>query len=1252
MSQRRDQDTSLTAADLVPDTRLDLLAPGESVDRLGHESIAARVAEMLVRVPSSTNVALFAPWGAGKSSFYALLKQAVEQVDGGATVIRYDAWRTSGESFQTHFLASVWDSTAGPGKQPPRSLYNTTKTVHFDPVTALKEHGKLLWWVFAATVAALMILPGLNTAVRYIGENPAAFWPTYFDDLQAWFGKIVTAGVAVAVAIKVVDLAKVSIDEQAPSRSEQFAEIFRDYVDRVRPKPLIVFVDELDRCSPTQMLDVLSGLRTFLETKDCSFVVAVDRAAVNQAIMQDSRQVRPVRAADPYYSTPSEFLDKIFQHQITLPPKRNYTLRTFAGQLVADAGGLWREMREAEDADLYQRVLLTLAPVHVKSPRRVKVLLNSFAMSVRTSQGRGLENWLARADEIAFLSTLRVEFPRFADDLQRVPDLIDLVLDPDRQPRDAVADVVNRWRRPELATPEAAANDLMVSNTQQGSRSDQDGSVPSDEAGGEVRSGSDDPRSPQDRAATALNEQLLSYLRRTVETVAVPRQDLVWMMEKSDASDIADPSLRAALELAVDRETGWVAALFAEESPEVKRAAIRRLANKIYEAPDRFTRDPNLRELALIAAQVTASELAAVAPEALTAIGLCLRQGSRLTPTTAPGVLHLTVGRAGSNTETDAALVAIGTADDPGETAGLAAAGLDTADAAISRARLAAATRPASGRALLQVLESLPTGVLTELAEDAHTTTDLAASVKRPRPPAKPDVTGMAQTAVTAANEEWQQARDQANATAQAHVQWALDLLRTALANEGREDADRDRAVVSMAAEFCASALYNLAVSRQQPAVADLVIGSLDRLLPTARNRLLLILSLRVRSRVKELCDLLMPTVPVPAERALNWGKTMCSQILEETWDPDIARQIIEVAPAIRALADTPGQLDETADEYDRLKPDATWDTETLERHLAAQELLSTFVSDDAMAGTAAAQDVRNAYRQLPDPGPRGRILEWVNAMPIELARRVHALGAMGPEASSAERRDDVLLRLRCEQRAFGEGTVWQDDAESPVAVSADEILSLDEDDQSEEVVDAWIRIQSDWADGGSVYRDAASWPSERSTAVYAAHMSTSDRTRCFVWTANHEKGPERLLRVLGKDGIETTELSEVWVRARNGESSHNERKRDVSKVLCLNPQVPGVLDLWMQVFDALETLHRGVDLNVAAELALQIGAALTGHDNRREHLASRLQSWIDDQPNSHLLAGTRDDLIDAGLLPKPPSKGLLSKIANQFQGD
>ena len=171
------------------------------------------------------------------------------------------------------------------------------------------------------------------------------------------------------------------------------------------------------------------------------------------------------------------------------------------------------------------------------------------------------------------------------------------------------------------------------------------------------------------------------------------------------------------------------------------------------------------------------------------------------------------------------------------------------------------------------------------------------------------------------------------------------------------------------------------------------------------------------------------------------------------------------------------------------------------------------------------------------------------------------------------------------------------------------------------------------------MYRDAASWPSDKATAIYAAHMSTSDRTQCFVWTANHERGPERLLRVLGRAGIETTDLGEVWARARNGESSHDERKRDVSRILCLSSSVPGVVDLWVQVFDALETLHRGVDLNVAAELALQIGAALPRHDDRRGNLASRLQRWIEDQPNSHLLADTRDALMEAGLLPNRPRK-------------
>ena len=159
----------------------------------------------------------------------------------------------------------------------------------------------------------------------------------------------------------------------------------------------------------------------------------------------------------------------------------------------------------------------------------------------------------------------------------------------------------------------------------------------------------------------------------------------------------------------------------------------------------------------------------------------------------------------------------------------------------------------------------------------------------------------------------------------------------------------------------------------------------------------------------------------------------MSSQILEETWDPDIARQIIEVAPAIRALADTPEQLDETADEYDRLKPDATWDTDTLERHLVAQEFLSTFVSDDALAGTAAAQDIRNAYRQLPDPvRAAGSSAGWTPAAGAGPASPRTRGDRPGGILSRTPRRR--VLRLRCEQRAFAEDTAWQEAADSPVS--------------------------------------------------------------------------------------------------------------------------------------------------------------------------------------------------------------------------
>ena len=145
----------------------------------------------------------------------------------------------------------------------------------------------------------------------------------------------------------------------------------------------------------------------------CIFIVAADLQVLEQALRKKARQETPSDPSNPYYSTGSSYLDKIFQYQLSLPPLQSRQLTSFALDLVAGREGCWQR------AENLPEVVSVLIASHVTSPRRVKVLLNSYAMTYRLAERRERDGLLAanlasRASEVAKLVCLRCEFPLFA----------------------------------------------------------------------------------------------------------------------------------------------------------------------------------------------------------------------------------------------------------------------------------------------------------------------------------------------------------------------------------------------------------------------------------------------------------------------------------------------------------------------------------------------------------------------------------------------------------------------------------------------------------------------------------------------------------------------------------------------------------------------------------------------------------------------------------------------------------------------
>ena len=226
---------------------------------------------------------------------------------------------------------------------------------------------------------------------------------------------------------------------------------------------------------------------------------------LEHALTRRVRQATPRDTTNPYYSAGSAYFDDFFPSSSIFPRSSRGDSRL----RLPPAGGTpavsWEEVERKDD------VVSVLLPVTVRSPRRVKVLLNAFAQEfalalARSRSGVLDEDVKDRVEEVAKLVCLQVEFPLFAADLPIDPDLPSLVL--------ACADALARSESPK----EARAMRGVSVAVRQRAIGYAKGRLPTDE--------SIDSTDENKAMTQAQGNDLLDYLRQT-RLVAGPGSDLV-----------------------------------------------------------------------------------------------------------------------------------------------------------------------------------------------------------------------------------------------------------------------------------------------------------------------------------------------------------------------------------------------------------------------------------------------------------------------------------------------------------------------------------------------------------------------------------------------------------------------------------------------------------------------------------------------------------------------------------------------------
>lgn len=532
------------------------LAPGEQ-DRFAHDDFVDQLEALIRSGIDTANIALYGSWGAGKSSISRRLAARFRsrRDQKHFYFVELNAFKYADTPLLRTFIYRIAEVTVpDKTKDYHRKLYeHATKSELRAPDgwrAALKATGLIFVVLLATVVALLLALPAGST------------YHTVLDVVRALAPSAIVVGVLVTVASRVLPYFTAESEKFAPASAEQFEQMFRDLVRKdlgisgEDDKRLVVFIDELDRCSAGEVARTLETLRTFVSIPGCIFIVAADQQVLEHALTERVRQSTPPDTINPYYSAGSGYLDKIFEYQLSLPALLPNRLVDFAATLVANIGGVWAEVENLDG------VLSVLIPVHVRSPRRAKVLLNRFAMTYavakkRVAAGSLGEDLPQRAPELAKLVCIRTEFPLFAAELERdarVIEVITLSLQSDEDDNPDVADRLGQFE-PELLR---RAGHVLH------------GEFAVDEVLSEDDDYDDEQEASSLENATvrrAHAAQLLDYLRQT-DAIRGPRQDLV-NLESIGASFGADPAFAIDLEsAALANQTRRVLELMATTEPD------------------------------------------------------------------------------------------------------------------------------------------------------------------------------------------------------------------------------------------------------------------------------------------------------------------------------------------------------------------------------------------------------------------------------------------------------------------------------------------------------------------------------------------------------------------------------------------------------------------------------------------------------------------------------------------------------------
>src|SRR5262249_20371357 len=279
-------------------------------DLLGYERFTAPIVQRIVSATSKNTpltIGVYGGWGIGKTSFLKMVDKALQKEH--IHPIWFNAWKYDKEdNLWSALIQTILDQATIHGNWYRRlwvrvAIWWDTLDLRSGSWEIVKRLVPVGIRIIVIGFVLFLVFGWASSDMERLLKELGSHWFSSSSFILQFFQVNVIKSILALVAflaLKPEELVKwlspklgVDFSKFKHSTSyrahiaflDEFSEEFRRIIRRIgRGRPLVVIIDDVDRCLPEKAIQVLESIKLFLDVEGCVFLLAVDRDIVEKAI--------------------------------------------------------------------------------------------------------------------------------------------------------------------------------------------------------------------------------------------------------------------------------------------------------------------------------------------------------------------------------------------------------------------------------------------------------------------------------------------------------------------------------------------------------------------------------------------------------------------------------------------------------------------------------------------------------------------------------------------------------------------------------------------------------------------------------------------------------------------------------------------------------------------------------------------------------------------------------------------------------